>query len=266
MMHQVLMMCILHIKMILVFIVPMVPQVVSFGSECGTLDLKFLPAENRVLKNFTYWKKTVPHYVICGRDCSMDKDCKSFNFHKYNKLCELNNSTRAEYPESFVEVRGSVYFDKDTLPDISFAHSRSCKGLKDAGYRTSGIYTIYPDGFIGGLKVYCDMDTDGGGWIVFQRREDGSVDFYRDWIEYATGFGNLSGEHWLGNDNLERLTTDGSHGTWMLRIELEDWSDQVAFAKYNNFSISGDNYTLNIGEYDVNSTAGDSLLTFHKGP
>ena len=31
---------------------------------------------------------------------------------------------------------------------------------------------------------YCDADTEGGGWLVVQRRQDGSIDFNRGWTEY----------------------------------------------------------------------------------
>ena len=67
------------------------------------------------------------------------------------------------------------------------------------------------------------MTTDGGGWTVFQRRLDGPVDFHRDWKAYKEGFGSLSGEFWLGNDNLHRLTDVNDV---MLRVDLEDFEEK----------------------------------------
>ncbi|XP_038058741.1 ficolin-3-like [Patiria miniata] len=186
-------------------------------------------------------------------------------------MCELSLATRREHPEDFNATQGSVYFDADedtsrySLTDSPLDRYRSCKMLLDAGYRSSCIYTIYPEGFSdGGLRVYCDMETDGGGWIVFQRRQDGSVDFYRNWTEYQSGFGDLSGEFWLGNDNLVTLTSDDSRGTWELRVDLEDREGNTAWAKYADFQISLGEYNLNIGQYDASSTAGDSLA-YHSG-
>ena len=115
-----------------------------------------------------------------------------------------------------------------------------------------------PDGK-GSFNVYCDMRTDGGGWTVFQRRQDGSVDFYRGWNDYKSGFGQLTAEFWLGNDKIHRLTAARPSS---LRVELEDWNGVRVFAKYGKFKIGDEQvrYRLAVGSYS--GTAGDSL-TYH---
>uniref|UniRef100_A0A182ZR68 Fibrinogen C-terminal domain-containing protein n=1 Tax=Biomphalaria glabrata TaxID=6526 RepID=A0A182ZR68_BIOGL len=87
---------------------------------------------------------------------------------------------------------------------------------------------------LSGLKVMCDTKTDGGGWIIFQRRINGSVDFYRDWKEYRDGFGDYDiGEFYLGNENIFNLTSTGQYD---LRIDLE-YNDKKYFAQYKDFKI-----------------------------
>ena len=100
------------------------------------------------------------------------------------------------------------------------------------------------------------MNTDGGGWTVFQRRLDGSVDFYLGWESYKRGFGNLSGEFWLGNDNLHRLTAVDDV---MLRVDLEDFDGNVTYAAYTTFKVANeaDKYQLFIEGYKC--AAGDSM-------
>ncbi|KAL8174204.1 UNVERIFIED_CONTAM: Ficolin-2, partial [Gekko kuhli] len=84
--------------------------------------------------------------------------------------------------------------------------AKNCKELLAKGVILSGWYTIYPWDCVP-LTVLCDMTTDGGGWIVFQRRTDGSVDFFQDWNSYKRGFGSQLTEFWLGNDNIHQLTS-----------------------------------------------------------
>jgi ficolin len=133
---------------------------------------------------------------------------------------------------------------------------RDCYDIVLNGDNESGVYTIYAgrtDNYIHPIQAYCEQ----GGWTVFQSRQDGSENFYRDWNFYTTGFGNLLGEFWLGNDNLYAITRQKRY---KLRIDMEDFSGNKRYAEYDNFKIGNDceKYILkSIGRYTGN--AGDSL-------
>ncbi|XP_065428419.1 ficolin-2-like isoform X7 [Chrysemys picta bellii] len=153
---------------------------------------------------------------------------------------------------------------EEELDDIQCQKgAKNCKELLARGNTLSGWYTIYPHD-CNALTVLCDMDTDGGGWIVFQRRVDGSVDFFRDWNSYKRGFGSRLSEFWLGNDNIHLLT---SLGTNELRVDLRDFDNKYQFATFRSFKIAGETekYKLIFGAF-VNGTAGDSLIIHNNMP
>ena len=104
--------------------------------------------------------------------------------------------------------------------------------------------------------MYCDHDTEGGGWIVLQRRQDGSENFYRSWNDYKNGFGNLEGEFWLGLDIIHHLTTPTRYN---LRFDLQDFEHNRGFAKYSTFIVGSEatSYHLTLNGYSGNT--GDSF-------
>nr|XP_046233645.1 microfibril-associated glycoprotein 4-like [Scatophagus argus] len=125
----------------------------------------------------------------------------------------------------------------------------------------SGVFTIYPIGATSAVEVYCDMDSQGGQWTVFQRRVDGSVNFYRPWDQYKMGFGNAAGEYWLGLENLFQLTMKKKYE---LLVEMEDFEGNKVFARYSSFSVGPEShgYTLNVSGF-TNGGAGDALSGHH---
>lgn len=141
-----------------------------------------------------------------------------------------------------------------------------CEEILSCGNTQSGAYDVWPRSRIteNKIQVYCDMATDGGGWTVFQRRGDygRSKDyFYNDWDTYKRGFGKVTQDFWLGNDNIFALT---SQRLYSLRIDLRDLENNARYAAYDNFWIDGEeyNYTLHVRGYQ--GYAGDSF-TVHSG-
>ncbi|XP_053550134.1 microfibril-associated glycoprotein 4-like [Bombina bombina] len=140
------------------------------------------------------------------------------------------------------------------------------------GLTSDGVYLIYPSGPNSpAVPVYCDMTSSGGPWTVFQKRFDGSVNFYRGWEEYKSGFGRADGEYWLGLQNIYLLT---QNKLYRLRVDLEDFENEKRFVTYNEFYISPlaisaeeDRYKLHINgfqEGDPSKHTGNGLA-FHNG-
>uniref|UniRef100_A0AC11BWZ6 Tenascin C n=1 Tax=Ovis aries TaxID=9940 RepID=A0AC11BWZ6_SHEEP len=148
-----------------------------------------------------------------------------------------------------------------TTTGVLYRFPRDCSQAMLNGDTTSGVYTIYLNNDkTQKQEVFCDMTSDGGGWIVFLRRKNGREDFYRNWKAYAAGFGDLKEEFWLGLDTLSKITAQGQYE---LRVDLRDHG-QSAYAVYDKFSV-GDartRYRLKVEGYS--GTAGDSMA-YHNG-
>ena len=128
------------------------------------------------------------------------------------------------------------------------AFKKNCAELFASGVNRDGVYRINNGGT---FDVFCDQTTARGGWTVFQKRLDGSVDFYLNWADYKQGFGNLNGEFWLGLDKIHRLTSENNS---VLRVDLEDFSGERVFAEYDMFAVQSedDKYRLILGAYSGN--------------
>lgn len=156
----------------------------------------------------------------------------------------------------FISILAIVVCAVDSCPAI-FSANGSCCDIKNNDFTfssvqqlASGVYSI--TNFCGDCKVvaqaYCDAKSDGDGWLVVQRRQDGSVSFNRGWVEYEKGFGNLNGEFWYGLQPLHCLT---SQGQWELRIDLTHSNGTKIYLHYKKFAIgsSSDKYPLQISQY-----------------
>ncbi|XP_025111912.1 uncharacterized protein LOC112574811 isoform X2 [Pomacea canaliculata] len=179
----------------------------------------------------------------------------------YNLLCESSIDCPDPHSDCLKgRCQCNIVFDQ---AEEKCVVANSCLDWQAAGGIKSGVYTIdvrrnEP------LAVWCDMDTADGGWTVIQRRRDFTVDFNRNWTEYVNGFGNLTGDFWLGLDAIDKMLTYGLIGTRM-RVDLVAEFGKRRFAQYDYFYVSGPEYgyKLAVGYYSGN--AGDGLKASYDG-
>ena len=107
------------------------------------------------------------------------------------------------------------------------------------------------------------METDGGKWLVIQRRINGSVNFNRNWTEYVSGFGDLEGEFWYGLEKIHCLT---AREDVELRIEIGNGTEPFVVWTYQLFKVGGaeTNYQLTIGQFKGVGSTYDPMA-YHNG-
>ncbi|XP_033714353.1 tenascin isoform X7 [Tursiops truncatus] len=191
------------------------------------------------------------------KEVVVDPDTTSYS------LAELSPSTHymAKIQALNGPLRSKIIKTTFTTTGVLYPFPRDCSQAMLNGDTTSGVYTVYlNNNKTQKQEVFCDMTSDGGGWIVFLRRKNGREDFYRNWKAYTAGFGDLKEEFWLGLDTLNKITAQGQYE---LRVDLRDHG-QSAYAVYDKFSV-GDartRYRLKVEGYS--GTAGDSMA-YHNG-
>ncbi|XP_062237133.1 tenascin-like [Platichthys flesus] len=191
------------------------------------------------------------------REVVLSPTAVSYNMAQLSASTEYSIRLQAIAGPKRSRVISSVF----TTTGVLYRYPRDCSQVLLNGDTSSGLYTIYLAGDESQpIQVYCDMSTDGGGWIIFLRRQSGKLEFFRNWKNYTGGFGDMNDEFWLGLSNLHKITAGGQYE---LRVDLRD-KGEAAYAQYDKFSVSEPRtrYKVHVGGYS--GTAGDSM-TYHHG-
>ncbi|WAR28953.1 ANGP4-like protein, partial [Mya arenaria] len=182
---------------------------------------------------------------------------------KFERQSESYKSSCDSIKSDVSSLTSQVYTIEKMLP--AFA---DCSEIRqNLGRVPSGVYHITTWKTNQTAPVFCDMDTEQGGWTVFQHRVDGSVDFYRNFSSYENGFGSLQGEFWLGLKMMHEMTSRTTHD---LRIDITHADDSPAYVVYAGFSVgAGSDYTLHIGdsrtEMGLRPSGYETFNTYAKG-
>ena len=135
---------------------------------------------------------------------------------------------------------------------------RSCKEWYNFGARASGVYTINRMGRMN-KEVRCNMEIEGGGWLVFYRRTNQfRIDFNRKWLSFKTGFGDIRNEFWLGNEFIHGMTSSKEHQVLVWGQKTDGVT--TAISMHDSFKI-GDETDLYRIYFNETSRKGIIIIT-----
>lgn len=155
-------------------------------------------------------------------------------------------------------IRGRPTTEVQVKSNTSPIFIHSCN---EGDTKTTGLFKMVGIGRTP-YEVWCEMEKFGGGWLVIQRRFNGSVDFYRKWMEYRNGFGDVAGEFWLGLERIHQLI---KNGTWELIVEIKDFADGYEYARYSDFVLGNEWSKYTLSKLGTHSGDAGDALKYHKG-
>ncbi|XP_023037707.1 ficolin-1-like [Drosophila willistoni] len=124
-----------------------------------------------------------------------------------------------------------------------------------------GIFNISLPG-LDPFPVLCDAKIAGPGWTVIASRSNANLNFFRNWADYKKGFGDLSGDFFIGLDNLHSITKSQTHE---LYIHWEDFDGVTRFAQYDDFYIENENMLYQMTKLGTYTGDAEDSLSYHKG-
>ncbi|XP_017027911.1 microfibril-associated glycoprotein 4-like [Drosophila kikkawai] len=221
---------------------------------------------------FSVLKPILDHFVSLkeGADASsefrdkihsLEETVKHLQGQLENTKTQLkdNENLIKEKDERINDLQGQLNSTTARFTEIS-DQLRACKQTEENLPNTcpsgspNGIYQIKLRGSPA-FKVPCV--SAASGWTVVLSRFDGSENFNRTWRDYRNGFGDFSGEFFIGLEKLHLMTRSQHHE---LYIQLRDVNGSTAIANYDDFIVGSEQeeYKLkSLGKYS--GTAGDSL-------
>ncbi|XP_033120842.1 ryncolin-4-like [Anneissia japonica] len=223
------------------------------GVESAIHAISMSRANGHLLSSHSLHHSPVRGLTDCVELCLHHfEECSSIAYDRDRQMCDVFAS-KSRYQLV------TLMFPTNVLLYTTPTTYRDCTDVKQRMSGKSGVYEIMPCSSCNAFLAYCDMDTDGKAWTVFQRRQDGSVDFNQNWKTYASGFGKLSGEFWLGNKKIHKIT---SSAKYEFRIDMVATDYSTYHVTYESIEIesAAENFRLNIGEYiEANSTAAEGF-------